>query len=60
MPRSGIVPTAQRDAARRIEILLTEDAQATAGARATHRSRQLFECLVATGAVRELAKYAAI
>jgi Protein of unknown function (DUF1403) len=45
-----------RDAARRVEILLTEDAQAaTAGARATDRSsRRLFERLVAIGAVREL------
>jgi hypothetical protein len=45
-----------RDAARRVEILLTEDAQAaTAGARATDRSsRRLFERLVAIGAAREL------
>jgi Protein of unknown function (DUF1403) len=45
-----------RDAARRIEILLTEDAQAaTAGASATDRSsRRLFERLVAVGAAREL------
>ena len=45
-----------RDAARRIEILLTEDAQAaTAGASATDRSsRRLFERLVAIGAAREL------
>jgi hypothetical protein len=45
-----------RDAARRVEILLTEDAQAaTAGARATDRSsRRLFERLVAMGAAREL------
>jgi Protein of unknown function (DUF1403) len=45
-----------RDAARRVEILLTEDAQAaTAGASATDRSRRrLFERLVAVGAAREL------
>jgi Protein of unknown function (DUF1403)/Reverse transcriptase (RNA-dependent DNA polymerase) len=45
-----------RDAARRIEILLTEDAQAaTAGASATDRSsRRLFDRLVAIGAAREL------
>jgi hypothetical protein len=45
-----------RDAARSIEILLTEDAQAaTAGASATDRSsRRLFERLVAIGAAREL------
>jgi hypothetical protein len=45
-----------RDAARRVEILLTEDAQAaTAGARATDRSsRRLFDRLVAIGAAREL------
>jgi Protein of unknown function (DUF1403) len=45
-----------RDAARRVEILLMEDAQAaTAGARATDRSsRRLFDRLVAIGAAREL------
>jgi Protein of unknown function (DUF1403) len=45
-----------RDAARMVEILLTEDAQAaTAGASATDRSsRRLFERLVAIGAAREL------
>jgi hypothetical protein len=45
-----------RDAARRVEILLTEDAQAaTAGASATDRSsRRLFDRLVAIGAAREL------
>jgi Protein of unknown function (DUF1403) len=45
-----------RDAARRVEMLLTEDAQAaTAGASATDRSgRRLFERLVAIGAAREL------
>jgi Protein of unknown function (DUF1403) len=45
-----------RDAARRVEILLTEDAQAaTAGAAATDRSsRRLFDRLVAIGAAREL------
>jgi Protein of unknown function (DUF1403) len=45
-----------RDAVRRVEIMLTEDAQAaTAGAAATDRSsRRLFERLVAIGAAREL------
>jgi hypothetical protein len=45
-----------RDAARRVEMLLTEDAQAaTAGAAVTDRScRRLFERLVAIGAAREL------
>jgi hypothetical protein len=45
-----------RDAAHRIEMLLTEDAQAaTAGASATDRSsRRLFDRLVAIGAAREL------
>jgi len=45
-----------RDAARRVEILPTEDAQAaTASARATDRSgRRLFDRLVAVGAAREL------
>jgi Protein of unknown function (DUF1403) len=45
-----------RDAARAVEIMLTEDAQAaTAGAATTDRSsRRLFERLVAIGAAREL------
>jgi hypothetical protein len=45
-----------RDAARAVEMMLTEDAQpATAGAAATDRScRRLFERLVAIGAAREL------
>jgi hypothetical protein len=44
-----------RDAARRVEILLTEDAQAASAGAATDRSsRRLFERLVAIGAAREL------
>jgi hypothetical protein len=44
-----------RDAARRVEILLTEDAQAaTAGAATDRSSRRLFDRLVAIGAAREL------
>ena len=44
-----------RDAARRVEILLTEDAQpASAGASATDRSgRRLFDRLMAIGVARE-------
>src|SRR5262245_30716996 len=56
-PLLTAVPTRRgRAAARRIEILLAEDAQAaTAGASATDRSsRRLFERLVAIGAAREL------